>query len=731
MSIASVPHRNADQPAVPDSAPPAPSESALWIRDLCKNYELGSETLRVLKGINLHVPRGDYVAIMGPSGSGKSTLLNLLGCLDRPSSGEYYLGGQDVAILSDDELSAIRARNIGFVFQAYNLIQQLTVLENIESPLAYQGGVSEEDRKRCRELAETVGLASRLGHRPSELSGGQQQRAGIARSLSNRPQFILADEATGNLDTATTNEILDLFDQLNNDGATIVMVTHEEEVAARARRIIRLRDGVIEQDEVLRPVTETFSPATSRPPNNVSRKLSTAPSPGPNSNRKRQAARRNGGSSLQWRDLRVGMKSLLLHPLRSLLTVLGIFIGVASVIWLMAIGQGIAGKAQEQIEELGANNIILTTSRPPTEQLRERKMYSYGLTDEDCRHLEATIPSIDLAIPFARRTGQELRYRDRKERSEINACTPEYRELYSLRVSRGRFLNEHDLRSADMVCVLTQELADVLFRHEDPLNRSVRLNRDFFRVVGVVAPRTELESVKGASRSQDFSDNVYIPLETFWRRFGDAYSTGNNGGRGVSQITLRLKDQNDAIVTGEAVTNALKQTHPFDDYSVGVPLELLKQARNTRLMFMGMMGLIAGISLIVGGIGIMNIMLATVTERTREIGIRRALGARRRDITRQFVIETVLLSVAGGISGILGGLTCGHMIDALRWGLTELAPQMMESIPESIKSVDPIVLPWSIPLAFGISVCVGVIFGLYPARRAATMNPIDALRHVA
>ena len=697
----------------------SPGESALRIRDLCKDYEVGSETVRVLQGINLDVPVGDYVAIMGPSGSGKSTLLNLVGCLDRPTAGEYHLGGQDVATLSDDELSAIRARSIGFVFQAYNLIQQLTVLENIEAPLAYQGGVSEEDRDRCRRLADEVGLGDRLGHRPNELSGGQQQRAGIARSLSNRPQFILADEATGNLDTATTNEILDLFDRLNNDGATIVMVTHEEEVAARARRIVRLRDGVIERDEVFRPATGS-SEITGRKVAPTSKERQKLPS-----------KKRPSRVATQLRDLRVGLKSLLLHPLRSLLTILGIFIGVASVIWLLAIGQGIAGKAQEQIEELGANNIILTTSRPPSEQLRERKIYYYGLTDEDCRHLEATIPTIDLAIPFCRRNGQELRYRDRLARTEINACTPEYRELYSLHVSRGRFLNDHDNETADMVCVLTQELANELFRHEDPLKKSVRIYRNFYRVVGVVAARTELESFKGASRSQDFSDNVYIPIESFWQRFGDAYSVGNNGGRGVSQITLRLKDQNDAIATGEAVTEALRQTHQFEDYTVGVPLELLEQARNSRLMFMGMMGLIAGISLIVGGIGIMNIMLATVTERTREIGIRRALGARRRDITRQFVIETVLLSVAGGITGILGGLTCGRMIDGLRWSLTELAPEMMESMPESIKAVDPVVLPWSIPLAFGISVCVGVIFGLYPARRAATMNPIDALRHAA
>ena len=715
MSTASVSRPDTLESAGSDS----PAGSALLIRDLCKDYELGSETVRVLQGINLDVPVGDYVAIMGPSGSGKSTLLNLLGCLDRPTSGEYHLGGQNVATLSDDQLSAIRARSIGFVFQAYNLIQQLTVLENIEVPLAYQGGVSEEDRDRCHALADEVVLGNRLGHRPNELSGGQQQRAGIARSLSNRPQFILADEATGNLDTATTNEILDLFDRLNNDGATIVMVTHEEEVAARARRIVRLRDGVIEKDEVLRPVSRA-SKITDR-----------KDTPTTNAHTQRRSRKRPSRVAMLLRDLRVGLKSLLLHPLRSLLTVLGIFIGVASVIWLLAIGQGIAGKAQEQIEELGANNIILTTSRPPSEQLRERKIYYYGLTDEDCRHLEATIPTIEMAIPFCRRTGQELWYRDRLARTEINACTPEYLELYSLEVSRGRFLDDHDNETSEMVCVLTQELANELFRHEDPLQKTVRIYRDFFRVVGVVAARTELESVEGASRSQDFSDNVYIPIETFWQRFGDAYSVGNNGGRGVSQITLRLKDQDDAIPTGEAVTEALRLTHQFEDYTVGVPLELLEQARNSRLMFMGMMGLIAGISLIVGGIGIMNIMLATVTERTREIGIRRALGARRRDITRQFVIETILLSVAGGITGILGGLTCGRMVDALRWGLTELAPEMMESMPESIKAVDPIVMPWSIPLAFGISVFVGVVFGLYPARRAATMSPIDALRHVA
>ena len=214
-------------------------------------------------------------------------------------------------------------------------------------------------------------------------------------------------------------------------------------------------------------------------------------------------------------------------------------------------------------------------------------------------------------------------------------------------------------------------------------------------------------------------------------RFGDAYSFGNNGGNGITQITLKLQDGVNPLVTGEAVVDALKRTHQFDDYEITIPLELLEQARNTRLMFMAMMGLIAAISLLVGGIGIMNIMLATVTERTREIGIRRALGARRRDITRQFVIETVILSIVGGVTGILGGLTCGPLVESLRWSITQMLPEVMESLPDTVQDMTPIVMPWSIPVAFGISVAVGVIFGIYPARRAATMSPIDALRQVA
>lgn len=440
------------------------------------------------------------------------------------------------------------------------------------------------------------------------------------------------------------------------------------------------------------------------------------------------------------RTLILGTKSLLLHPLRSLLTVLGIFIGVASVIWLLAIGEGISQKAQEQIENLGADNIIVRSIKPPNEVLtqnsggRGMQIPEYGLTRADFERLAETIPTVKQAIPVReiRETFQKGR---RKVDGRLVGCTPEYVDIAKLTLADGRFLNEEDNRDARDFCVLGAKTAEQLFPSEDPLGQLVRLGENYnYTVIGIVAPRTPSAGIGGSFAAQDYSLDVYIPLNTLRVRVGDTVVIRRSGsfeGETVqlSQITLQIDNSKHVMETSELIKMMLTDHHKYEDYSVTVPLELLEQAKTTRMMFSIFMGMMAGISLVVGGIGIMNIMLATVTERTREIGIRRALGAKRRDIIRQFLIETIVLSVVGGGLGVLVGLTCGPMTNLAMATLKYASPETIASLPAIIQEMKPIIVIWSIPLAFFISVVIGVVFGLYPAFRAAKMDPIEALRH--
>jgi len=655
-------------------------------RNLTKTFVTGKIEVRALRGLSLDVDRGEFVSIMGTSGSGKTTLMDILGCLSRPSSGSYYLNGRSTGELDDDYLSEVRNEQIGFVFQMFNLLPRTSALANVEIPLLYSGVGANDRRKRAMQALETVGLKERAHHYPNELSGGEKQRVAIARALVNDPSIILADEPTGNLDSQSGEEIMAVFRRLHEQGRTIILVTHDQEIAGYAERIVKIRDGQIERDEVLREAMHDPQAA----PEKTGRRTSF------------MGSLVAGFSS--------GYKGLLSNKTRSFLTMLGIVIGVAAVIGMLGVGEGAKSQITSQIEKLGSNVLMVSPSRAESkEQALEWRGRSRGLTVSDAAAIKEKISAVNEVAPQVR-SQERVRYLDEYWDTQIVGTTPSYQAIRNLEVDQGRFLGPADLDSWAKVCVVGKTVREELFGDASPIGRDVKVGPERFTVIGVLKE-------KGRVGWEDFDDQIFIPLTTAEKRF-----TGDDQ---VQTIFVQAKSSELAAVAAEEVEALLTERHNrVVDFRVRSQEEFRQTIEETASTFKLMLAGIAAISLIVGGIGIMNIMLVSVTERTREIGIRKAVGAKRTDVLVQFLIESAVLAFAGGVIGIVLGVTFANTLGNLMVGAGAFGSRRFFGGEGS-----SVVTLSSVLLAFSFAVSVGVFFGMYPANKASRLDPVEALRY--
>ncbi len=648
------------------------SDPVLSVRDLCRHYVLGGETVRALDGVDFDIARGEYVAIIGPSGSGKSTLMNLLGCLDSPTRGSYRLEGREVAGLTDDELAAVRNQRIGFVFQSFHLLPRQTAAENVALPLLYAGQAGSALGPARQALAK-VRLEDRADHHPNELSGGQRQRVAIARALVTRPAIVLADEPTGNLDSNTSAEILSLLDDLHSTGTTLIVVTHDPEVASRAERVLRVRDGKLVEDRRNRPAA-TRSLAGSAAGDLVARR-------GP------------GLGTL----LDLARASLVASRMRTALSVLGVVIGVGAVIAMLGLGHGARSSVSERIASLGTH---LLSVRPGVDRGRQvRSGAVQTLVPEDLEAILARVPLVVAGAPEAQGQAQ-AKYLAENRPSSVTGTTPAYLSVLNYTLSEGRFLDDADVAGARKVCVLGATPAKELFGELPAVGERIKLKGSSYEVVGVL-------TAKGQGGFQDPDDLIVVPVSTAMRKLF--------GNRFLRALHVSVKDRESMTEATAAIEAVLRERHRIregadDDFHVRSQEELLQTMTEVTETFTLLLAGIAAVSLLVGGIGIMNIMLVSVTERTREIGIRKALGATRSDVLRQFLSEAIVVTLAGGIAGIGAGLLAARILAALS-GWVVVVPG------------------YAYPLAFGFSAAIGLFFGAYPAARAARLDPIECLRH--
>ncbi|MDO6512946.1 MacB family efflux pump subunit [Neptuniibacter sp. 2_MG-2023] len=649
------------------------AEALLKVVDVGRSFSAGEQELTVLNNVNLEIHRGEMIAIIGASGSGKSTLMNILGCLDKPTKGSYFINGQDTSKMEDDELAALRREYFGFIFQRYHLLSDLSALGNVEVPALYANEGPHTRAEKATKLLTRLGLEDRLDHKPNQLSGGQQQRVSVARALVNGGDVILADEPTGALDSSSGEEMMKLLRELHLDGHTIILVTHDPNIAEFADRVIEIKDGEIISDH-LNP-----SASEERP---------LIPERSDVEDKKQQATSRlNFSRYLE--AFKMATIAMSHNRLRTFLTMLGIIIGIASVVSVVALGAGSQQSIMDQIASMGTNTIEI---KPGTGRGDRRSGRVRTLTAGDANALK-TLSFIDSVTPTVR-ANVAIRYSSETVTGSVQGVGTEYFRVRGYTLAQGQYFDEASVEALEQVAIIDENTEQELFSDGNAVGSVIFLGRLPVRVIGVTDP---IESV--ADNSDEL--NVWLPYTTVSGRiFRQNY---------VSDITVRVDENVSSEVAEQGIISLLTMRHGVVDFFTINTDTIRKSIEKTSETMTLLISAIAFISLLVGGIGVMNIMLVSVTERTGEIGIRVAVGARQADIMRQFLIEAVLVCFCGGILGIALAYLVGVVIT-----YTGSDYQMIYSTA-------------SIVAAFVCSTLIGIIFGYFPARNAARLNPIEAL----
>lgn len=645
------------------------ADPIISLRGLTRQFQTGAETVTVLKDVDLDIHQGELVAIMGQSGSGKSTLMNILGCLDRATSGTYQFAGREVGKLGPDALAELRREHFGFIFQRYQLLPDLDAVENVEIPAIYAGVDGAARRRRAIALLTRLGLGERLTHRPNALSGGQQQRVSVARALMNGGEVILADEPTGALDSRSGKELMALLAELHRDGHTIIIVTHDPLIAAQTERVIEISDGVI--------IADRRTGADTR----VDRTKETI----------RRVARWREGIDRSLEALRMALRAMIAHKLRTFLTMLGIIIGIASVVSVVALGQGSQETVLANISSIGTNTINVYPGTGFGDR-RSQRIETLVPSDADALGQQAYANSVSPQVS----SNETVLFRNTSSNATVTGVGEGYFQVNGRIFDAGVGFSETSISQRTQEAVIDGNARDAFFVNgEDPIGQVILLDKVPVRVIGVVANVTGF----GPGGS---SANVYVPYTTAMDRIlGQSH---------LSSIAVRVSDEYDMDQAEAEITELLTRLHGGEaDFFLQNTATIRDTIESTAATLTLLISTIAVISLVVGGIGVMNIMLVSVSERTKEIGIRMAVGARRGDILRQFLIEAVLVCFVGGAAGV-----------ALSFGLGSLLTALVAGARVSYS-------PESIVVAIASASLIGVVFGFMPARSAARLDPVEAL----